>query len=257
MPNGSSIAVGNIVPPEILTVRNLTVGYGDSPVLRDVEFSISAGTFLGLLGANGTGKSTLIRAITGQLPLAAGTVSICNSDLIRCPEKAKAGFGYAVEPSELPDILSGRQYLDLVASIRRCGTCEWPVEDLMELLALDRWLNQEIGSYSLGTRAKLSIAGALLGAPPLIILDETLNGLDPVISWRVKTLLGTLVRAKGHAIILATHVLETIGTLCNSAILLNDGAIAHHWNAFSLEEVKQTSGKFESAVMTILGEASK
>jgi ABC-2 type transport system ATP-binding protein len=172
----------------------------------------------------------------------------------RSPSSRKRVFGYAIDPPDLPATLTGTQYLELVSSIRGCATNDWFRADLIELLALGKWLELRIGEYSYGTRMKLSIAAALLGDPPLIILDESLNGLDPVIAWRVKRLLVEMVNTRRRAVLLSTHVLETVENLCSSAILLVDGRISARWNSDALQQAKQHVGGFEASVMAVLGE---
>lgn len=239
----------------LLTVRGLAAGYGAKSVLQNIDFTLDAGVFMGLLGANGSGKSTLLRAITGQIPVMAGTVHLCNIDLAESPELAKAVFGYAVDAPDLPPTLTGLQYLQLVSSVRGCAPDDWPRgTDLLDLLALGKWLRLPIGEYSYGTRMKLSIAAALLGNPRLIILDESLNGLDPVIAWRVKRLLADMVQTGWHAVLLSTHVLETVESLCSSAILLSDGCISARWSGAALQQARQRVGGFEASVMAALGE---
>jgi ABC-2 type transport system ATP-binding protein len=241
---------------ELLSVRSVAAGYGTRPVLSGIDFTLGAGGFMGLLGPNGSGKSTLLRAISGQIPVAAGSVHLLGIDLAQKPEAAKRVFGYAVDAPELPATLTGVQYLQLVSSIRGCAANNWSRADLIELLALGKWLQLRIGEYSYGTRMKLSLAAALLGNPPLIILDESLNGLDPVIAWRFKQLLVELVRSGRHAVLLSTHVLETVESLCNSAILLSDGKISARWNSDALHQARQQAGGFEASVMTALGEVT-
>jgi ABC-2 type transport system ATP-binding protein len=239
---------------ELLTVQAVAAGYGARSVLANIHFTLTAGCFLGLLGPNGSGKTTLLRAITGQIPVAAGSVHLFGIDLAEKPELAKRVFGYAIDPPDLPATLTGAQYLELVSSIRGCATNDWFRADLIELLALGKWLELRIGEYSYGTRMKLSIAAALLGDPPLIILDESLNGLDPVIAWRVKRLLVEMVNTRRRAVLLSTHVLETVESLCSSAILLVDGRISARWNSDALQQAKQHVGGFEASVMAVLGE---
>jgi ABC-2 type transport system ATP-binding protein len=242
-------------PDQLLTVRSIAAGYAAEAVLTNIDFTLNAGDFMGLLGPNGSGKSTLLRAISGQIPVAAGSVHLLGIDLAQQPEAAKRLFGYAVDPADLPASLTGTQYLELVSSIRRCASNDWFRADLLQLLALGKWIDRRVGVYSYGTRMKLSLAAALLGNPPLIILDESLNGLDPVIAWRVKRLLLEMARTGRHSVLLATHVLETVERLCSSAILLADGKISARWDSDALREAKQRAGGFEASVMTALGEA--
>lgn len=241
---------------ELLTVRSVAAGYGARPVLSEIDFTLDAGGFMGLLGPNGSGKSTLLRAISGQIPVATGSVQLSGIDLSQEPEAAKRGFGYAVDPPDLPAKLTGVQYLQLISSIRGCAANDWFRADLIELLALGKWLEQRIGEYSYGTRMKLSLAAALLGNPPLIMLDESLNGLDPVIAWRVKRLLAEMVGTGRHAVLLSTHVLETVESICSCAILLTEGKISARWNSDALAQARQHAGGFEASVMTALGEVA-
>lgn len=239
-------------PPLLLQASALSAGYGTRIVLRNATIHLHAGAWLGLLGANGSGKSTLLRAITGQIPLLAGSIQIAGIDLACAPERARAAFGYAVDPAELPMGLTGRQYLAMVASIRFCAATDWPHPDLPGLLALAPWLDHRIAACSLGTRAKISIAAALLGAPPLLILDEALNGLDPLITIRVRRLLSGMVATGRHAVILSTHILEQVAADATQVILLEDGAIAHRWDAEALDAARRIPGGMEEAFLRAL-----
>jgi ABC-type multidrug transport system ATPase subunit len=99
---------------ELLTVQAVAAGYGARSVLANIDFTLTAGSFMGLLGPNGSGKTTLLRAITGQIPVAAGSVHLFGIDLAEKPELAKRVFGYAIDPPDLPATLIGTQYLVLV-----------------------------------------------------------------------------------------------------------------------------------------------
>ena len=236
----------------ILRVTDLAAGYGGRAIVRDINLTLEAGQLLGLLGANGAGKSTLMKAITGQLPLIAGKVEIDCIDVAKSPERAKARLGLAVDLNEVPLPLTGRQYLELVASIRGCAADAWPADELLETLGLGPWIDRPIAVYSLGTRMKISIAAALLGSPPLLIFDESLNGLDPVAAFAMKQLLMDLADSREHAIILATHVVETIPTLCSSAIFLAGGTIQRRWTKPDLVEASHVPGSFETSVIEAL-----
>lgn len=237
---------------EVLAVKRLSAGYRGRAVVGDIDLSLARGDILGLLGANGSGKSTLLRAITGQIPLIGGAVTIDGVDLSAAPERAKAGFGLAIEPHELPASLSGRQYIELVASIRACAPDDLPGRDLVERLDLGRWLDRPVGEYSLGTRAKLAIVAALLGAPPLLIFDETLNGLDPVAAWEAKRVIASLAASGRHAVIVSTHVVEAVPALCTLAVLMADGRLSRSWDAAELAEAGRVPGAFEEGVMQAL-----
>ncbi|AZO06573.1 MULTISPECIES: ABC transporter ATP-binding protein [unclassified Mesorhizobium] len=247
---------------EVLAVSGLSAGYRGRAVVRGIDLSLRRGDIVGLLGANGSGKSTLIRAITGQIPLLGGSVAVDGVALAAAPERAKAGFGLAIEPHELPAALSGRQYMELVASIRGCApndlpstdlpSADLPSGDLLERLELGRWIDRPIAEYSLGTRAKVAILAALLGRPPLLILDETLNGLDPVAAWEVKRVITALCASGRHAVIVSTHVVEAVPALCSRAVLMADGSLSRSWDTAQLAEAGRAPGGFEDSVMQAL-----
>ncbi len=239
-------------PMPVITAQNLRAGYGSSLVVDGVDLEVGRGEIVGLLGANGSGKSTLVRAITGQIRLWSGKVEISGHDLARAPEQAKAHFGLAVDGADLPAVLSGRQYLELVASIRGIRSDEGPRGNILERFGLSPWLDRPIAQFSLGTRAKISIAAALLGEPPLVILDESLNGLDPLAAWEAKRVIIELAGTGRHAVIVVTHVVEAVPRLCTRAVLLNDGRVARTWSRSELEEDSQAAGQFEDAVMAAL-----
>jgi ABC-2 type transport system ATP-binding protein len=240
------------VKEEVLKLSDLGAGYGSRRIIDGVGLAIRRGDILGLLGANGSGKSTLIKSITAQLSPKTGTVVIDGIDLARSPERAKARFGLAIDVADLPMSLTGRQYLELVASLRSCASTDWPDPDLLTRLGVTAWLDRPIGECSLGTRAKITIAAALLGSPPLLIFDESLNGLDPVAAWEVKSLLMELAEGGKHSVILSTHAVETIPAFCNRAVFLAEGKIAQSWNQDELAEAQRAPGGFEACLVRLL-----
>lgn len=233
----------------LLEAVDVSAGYGRTAIVQGMNLEVRAGQWLGLLGANGSGKSTLLRAITGQIGLMRGTVKVGGHPLSGSALDAKQAFGCAVEVGELPESLTGRQYLELVASVRGCQADDWPMPGLPEHLAAAA-LDTAIGACSLGTRAKFSIMAALLGSPPLLILDESLNGLDPVVSWRVRLLLQDLVTSGRHAVILSTHMVEAVGGFCTDVVFMSEGRIAFRWGKMDLLVARADEGGFEAAVMS-------
>ncbi|TIX20902.1 MAG: ATP-binding cassette domain-containing protein, partial [Mesorhizobium sp.] len=119
-------------------------------------------------------------------------------------------------------------------------------------LELGRWIDRPIAEYSLGTRAKVAILAALLGRPPLLILDETLNGLDPVAAWEVKRVITALCASGRHAVIVSTHVVEAVPALCSRAVLMADGSLSRSWDTAQLAEAGRAPGGFEDSVMQAL-----
>lgn len=233
---------------ERLAVQDLVVHYGTLAVLRGVDLRLQAGELVGLIGPNGSGKSTLLRAICGTQPRQRGTVRIAGFDLDADALAARRALGMAVEPERLPRLLSGRQCLQLLARLRGVETALGASEALAERLQLAAWLDRPVHTYSLGTRQKLAIVLALLGDPPLIVLDEVLNGLDPLAAWEFKHALRERADA-GAAVVLATHGLDVAERLLDRAVLLLDGRIAADWGRRQLDEFRaDPAGGLEHAV---------
>lgn len=236
----------------LVEAAGIVAGYGSGRIIKGIDLTLRRGEILGLLGANGAGKSTLLKALTGQLAPIAGQVRIAGIDMATEPERAKAAFGFAVNIDEVPLPLTGRQYLELVASIRGCAPNAWPGEDVVELLALGAWIDKPIMTYSLGTRMKIAVAAAVLGAPPLLVFDESLNGLDPVAAYNVKRLLRRLAASGRHGILLCTHIVEIVPSLCTDAVFLSDGRLVRRWDRAALALAAAAEGGFETEVMAAL-----
>jgi ABC-2 type transport system ATP-binding protein len=239
-----------------LELHGLMLGYGARRVLRGVDLRLERGELVGLIGPNGSGKSTLMRACAGLLVPAGGELRIDGLDFAHDRLEAQRRFGYSVEPERLPAVLRGRQCLELVAHTR--GLDAKALDEglaLAQRLGLARWLDDEVGEYSLGTRQKLAVVLALLGAPPLLLLDEVMNGLDPLAAFALKEELRARADA-GAAVLLATHGLEVAERFLDRAVLLLDGRIAADWDKTALRALREESpGGLEAAVVAHLRNA--
>lgn len=236
-----------------LAIEGVVLGYGGHAVLRGVDLSLQAGELVGLIGPNGSGKSTLLRACAGLAPPQAGTVYIDGLDLGREPLQARRRFGHAVEPEKLPAVLRGRQCLELVGHARGLDAAALAAGfAVSQRLGLTPWLEREVGEYSLGTRQKLAVVLALLGDPPLLLLDEVLNGLDPLAAFALKEILRERADA-GAAVLLATHGLEVAERFLDRCVLLLDGRIAADWDREALRSMRANDdGGLEAAVVARL-----
>lgn len=241
-------------PSARLDVSGLTLAYGAVRVLRGVDLRIGAGELVGLIGPNGSGKSSLMRACAGVLH-GGGNLRIDGIDAHADPLAAKRRFGYAIEPERLPPTLRGRQCIELVARTRGLGDDALSrAFALCEALGLSPWLERDVGDYSLGTRQKLAVVLAMLGEPPLLLLDEVLNGLDPLAAWALKQALRDRADA-GAAVLLATHGLEVAERFLDRAVLLLDGVIAADWDRAALTRLRSEGDGLEAAVVERLREA--
>ena len=240
---------------DVLVVENLAHAYGEQPVLRGVDLRLAPGDFLALIGPNGSGKTTLLRSLTGILAPQQGRLIIDGIDLRANPVGAKARLGLAIEPELLPGALSGRQCLLLFANVR--GIAHIPEESLELAITLNfmPWIDRLVEEYSLGTRQKLGILLGLIGAPPLIVLDEPMNGLDPVSAWAIKQHLVRLTRERGCAVLLATHALEVAERFITRAQLLLEGRCARHWDEQQLMAIRNDPQRsLEQAMVETLRE---
>lgn len=240
-----------------LEVHDLQLTYGARPVLRGVDLVLHAGELAGLVGPNGSGKSSLMRAIAGTQPIIRGRIHIAGIDLRQDPLRARQALGFAVEPERLPALLTPRQCIELVAQLRGQQAQLGRSWALSEALGLSAWLDQPVHACSLGTRQKLSIVQAMIGTPALIVLDEVLNGLDPLAAYALKQELRCRADT-GAAVLLATHGLEVADRFLDRAALLLDGRIAADWDAVALAEFRaDPKGGLEHAVIERLRQAAR
>lgn len=235
-----------------LQIRDLHLSYGPHEVLRGVALSLHGGELVGLIGPNGAGKSSLLRCIAGLEASASGEVLINGVCVRNAPLAARQHVGLAVEPERLPPLLSGMQCLQLVSRLRTSDEALTESLELCETLGLSPWLQRRVGEYSLGTKQKLAIVLALIGAPALVVMDEVLNGLDPLAAFALKQTLRKHAD-RGACVLLATHGLEVAERFLDRALLLLDGEIAAQWGPQELMALRNDpSGGLEQAVVARL-----
>lgn len=236
---------------EALLIENLDLDRAGQPVLRGVGLSVAAGERVGLIGPNGSGKSSLLRVCAGLLPCS-GSLRVAGIDPRSDPLAARARFGMAVDPARLPEGLRVQQCIELVAHLRGLDADDVArAGELAGALGLSPWLDAEVATCSLGTRQKLCVVLALLGDPPLLLLDEVFNGLDPVAAWQLKTLLRERAAA-GAGVLLTTHDLAGAEREFDRVILLIEGRIAAHWSRPALDALGNQPGGLEAAVVAQL-----
>ncbi|MEO8748503.1 MAG: ABC transporter ATP-binding protein [Rhodanobacter sp.] len=226
----------------LLRVQGLVRRIGEHRLLDGIDLQLHRGELLGLIGANGSGKTTLIRCIAGLIPWDAGDIAIDGRLIRQDLTQARMRLGYAVAPGLLPEVLTGQQCLQLFAATRGLDAVPAATLELAEALRLNGVLYAMIGRYSLGMRQKLSLCLALLGEPPLLLLDESLHGLDSLSAYTAKQTLIELVRRERCAVILATHMLDSTQACMTRVTLLHAGRIDHEWSAADLQLLHDTDG---------------
>ena len=223
----------------LLRTTALRVAYGDVHVLAGIDLEIAPGEFVALIGPNGAGKTTLLHAIAGTAPLCDGQVAIDGHDLAKTPREAKQAIGLAIDPPSLPALLTGRECLALFSGARGLPSIPPATLALGETLSLTSTLDRRVASYSLGMRQKLGIMLGLIGEPPLLLLDEPFNGLDPRSALAFKSHLAALVARGDTGVLIATHSLDIAERHANRVVLLMDGRVRRSWDAGELAVMRE------------------
>jgi ABC-2 type transport system ATP-binding protein len=210
----------------MLELENVSKSYRGIPAISNVSFRVNAGEVVGYLGANGSGKSTTVKIITGLLQPNEGRVLFQGNNMRDDLVSFRAALGYVPEEAHLYTYLSGIEYLQLVARLR--GLPEREIQTkatrLLRLLGLESWRHSPISMYSKGMKQRVLIAAALMHDPKLLIFDEPLSGLDVLSSRLFKDLLLELTAA-GKAILYISHVLEVVEQVCDRVVVIAKGKI--------------------------------
>lgn len=207
----------------MIEVRNLTKRYRDRIAIEGLSFSVDEGEILGFLGPNGAGKSTTMKLLTGFLPPSAGTARVAGFDVFEQPLEVKRRIGYLPETPPLYPEMTVSGYLKFVAALKRLPGrgLKAEVERVAGLTGVTDAMDRVIQNLSKGYKQRVGIAQALLGAPPVIILDEPTEGLDPAQRAEVRALIKSL--AGKHTVILSTHILPEVTMTCEKVLIINQG----------------------------------
>jgi ABC-2 type transport system ATP-binding protein len=209
----------------MLDIQNLEKSFGSKHAVRDVSFALEAGTVLGFLGPNGAGKSTTMRMIAGVLEPDDGDVLVNGHSIITARGDAQRALGYLPEGAPLYDDMTPPTFLNFMASARRLAGTD--LKDAVERSIADARLasvtGQRIRSLSKGYRRRVGLAAAILHDPPVLVLDEPTDGLDPNQKRAVRALIARIAPTK--AIIISTHTLTEVPAMCTRAIVLDRGQI--------------------------------
>lgn len=209
-----------------LEVDGLVRRYGAFAAVAGVSLGVGAGEIVGFLGANGAGKTTTLRCVAGLLSPHAGRIVVAGADLAREPRVARARLGFVPDRPYLYDRLSAREFLAFVAALYDlpADAAERRAESLLERLGLAADASRTLEGYSLGMRQKTAVIAALLHSPPLLLLDEPLNGLDPASARTLKDLLREHAAA-GGGVLVSTHLLDVAERLCDRVVILRTGRV--------------------------------
>ncbi len=208
----------------MIKTEALTKQYGDLTAVDAVSFTVSPGEVLGFLGPNGAGKTTTMRMLAGFVGATSGRASICGHDVDSDSIAARACLGYLPEGAPAYGEMTVRDFLDFVADLRQLrGTARARVAAAIERLQLQSVLTQTIETLSKGFRRRVGLAQAIMHDPPVLILDEPTDGLDPNQKHEVRALINEMAGAK--TVIISTHILEEVDAVCTRAIIIARGRI--------------------------------
>ena len=207
-----------------ITVSNLTKRYGTRPAVQNVSFQIGKGV-TALLGPNGAGKSTIIRCISGLIDWNEGDIVVGGVNCRLDPQLARSKIGYLPERAAFPPDLRVKTYLEYAAHMKRVPRAERAdaVEVALDHLDLKPVARRLVGNLSKGYRQRVGLAQALVGKPPVLVLDEPLAGIDPLHIWDFRDVLATY--ASEHTILLSTHMIPEARILCDRVLVVSEGRL--------------------------------
>ncbi|HVP95129.1 MAG TPA: ABC transporter ATP-binding protein [Methanoregulaceae archaeon] len=227
----------------IIEAKDLTKQYGDIFAVDHISLSVPKGALFGLLGPNGSGKTTMIKILTGQTRVTGGSATVLGIDVMTDPVGVRSLVGIIPEQETPPSFLTAEEYLFFVGAIRKIPdipeAASWwfrflDFEDKREVLCKD---------LSRGTRQKLMLAQAFLHRPVLALIDEPLINFDPIMQKKVKEFFVSYVR-DGGTIFISTHILEIAEEICTDFAILDRGKLLYTGTIGELNEKKQHLSEF-------------
>lgn len=234
----------------MIEVRNIKKSFGAKTAVNGISFKVEMGEVLGFLGPNGAGKSTTMRMITGFIPPSEGEVSVGGIDMLDNPLPAKRLIGYLPENAPSYADMTVFGFLGFAAELRGLfgDAKKRAVNRVVEMCFLESVLHQSIETLSKGFRHRTCFAQSIIHDPPVLILDEPTDGLDPNQKHEVRTLIRKMGQTK--AIVFSTHILEEVDAACSRAIIIDRGRIVANGTP---EELKQRSEQAGAVTVCLFG----
>ena len=238
----------------MITISNLTKKYGDKLALDNVSFDVKQGEILGFLGPNGAGKSTTMNIITGYISYTDGAVTVDGYDILENPIEVKKHIGYLPEIPPLYVDMTVTAYLEFVYDLKKIksGNKTGHIQEIINLVKIDDVKNRKIGNLSKGYRQRVGLAGALIGNPDVLILDEPTVGLDPKQIIEIRNVIKNLGKKK--TIILSSHILSEISAVCDRVIIFSQGKLVAEDTPANLSK---KLGSSKRMMFTVSGDKEK
>jgi ABC-2 type transport system ATP-binding protein len=222
----------------VIDARNLTKAFGEITAVNNVTLSVKEGELFGLLGPNGSGKTTMIKMLTGQIRPTSGSATVLGLDAAKDPIGVRERIGIIPEQETPPSFLTAKEYLDFVGAIRKIPDTDEREAWWFEFLDFSDKRNVLCKDLSRGTRQKLMFAQAFMHEPALALIDEPLINFDPIMQEVVKGYLLEYVK-KGRTIFISTHILEIAEEICSGFGILHNGKLLHTGSVAGLTARKE------------------
>lgn len=236
----------------ILSVQGITKKVRGRRLLNEITFDIEQGTICGLLGPNGAGKTTLIRLLTGLIHPTQGDIQINGKSIVSDRKQAVLEMGAIVESPIFFPYMSGKDNLINLARLQpQLSTKEQKerVAEVLRIVGLQNRANDKVGTYSLGMKQRLGIAQALLGKPSFLILDEPVNGLDPMGIRELRELIIKMNEEYGITMLISSHLLDELQKVCDQIVVIREGELL--WSGRK-EELAGNSESLEDAFVELV-----
>lgn len=209
----------------MIVIDGLTKRFGPFTAVDHISFTVTRGEVLGFLGPNGAGKSTTMKMVTGFLSPSEGSVRVCGHDVVSDTLAAQRTIGYLPEGAPAYGDMTTRSFLKFISRIRRLSgsAADEAIAKAVAATELQGVLDQPIDTLSKGFRRRVGLAQAILHNPPVLIMDEPTDGLDPNQKYEVRKLIQRMAADK--AIIISTHILEEVDAICSRALIIDRGRV--------------------------------
>lgn len=219
----------------VLKTYNITKKYGEQLAVDNVNMTIKKGDIYGFIGQNGAGKTTLIRLITGLIHKSGGEIELLGANEENELNKARTMVGSLIESPSLYTNMTARENLEVSRLVRNIPGKKC-IDEVLELVGLKDVEKKKVKNFSLGMRQRLGIANALMGNPKLLILDEPINGLDPMGIVEIRELLKKINKEKDMTILISSHILSELSELATTYGIISNGKLIEEITAKQLSE---------------------
>ncbi|MFA5574704.1 MAG: gliding motility-associated ABC transporter ATP-binding subunit GldA [Brumimicrobium sp.] len=232
-----------------ISVKHLTKYYGDQAAVDNISFEAKNGEILGFLGPNGAGKSTTMKMITNFIPPTEGSIEVCGLDIKKNSLEVRRRIGYLPEHNPIYLDMYVKEYLAFVGKIYKIKNIKERVQEVIELVGLQREQKKITGALSKGYRQRVGLAQAIIHDPEVLILDEPTSGLDPNQLVEIRELIKRIGSSK--TVMLSTHIMQEVEAICDRVIIINNGRLVADANTQDLQNSEKSQVifvEFESEV---------